>query len=74
MNVEQLDIRGHMAQFAPFDDLPDALLDRIAGEVEIRYFQAGSELLVKDQPSKRCGTSAAGRWRCTSAAAGCSIA
>ncbi|WP_110692898.1 DUF294 nucleotidyltransferase-like domain-containing protein [Salinicola halophyticus] len=50
MNVEQLDIRGHMAQFAPFDNLPDALLDRIAGEVEIRYFQAGSELLVKDQP------------------------
>ncbi|WP_110648905.1 putative nucleotidyltransferase substrate binding domain-containing protein [Salinicola peritrichatus] len=50
MNIEQLDIRGHMAQFAPFDNLPDALLDRIAAAVEIRYFQAGSELLTKDQP------------------------
>ncbi|GHB23629.1 putative nucleotidyltransferase substrate binding domain-containing protein [Salinicola rhizosphaerae] len=50
MNVEQLDIRGHLAQFAPFDSLPDELLDRVAGAVEIRYFQAGSELLVKDQP------------------------
>lgn len=50
MNIEQLDIRGHMAQFAPFDNLPDVLLDRIAAEVEIRYFQAGSELLTRDQP------------------------
>ncbi|WP_251978534.1 putative nucleotidyltransferase substrate binding domain-containing protein [Salinicola avicenniae] len=49
MNVEQLDIRAHMAQFAPFDDLPDELLDRLVGSVEVRYFQAGSELLVKDQ-------------------------
>ncbi len=50
MNIEQLDIRGHLAQFAPFDHLSDELLDRIAGSIEIRYFQAGSELLSKDQP------------------------
>lgn len=50
MTIEQLDIREHMAQFAPFDTLPDTLLDRVAGQVEVRYFQAGTELLVKDQP------------------------
>ncbi|WP_110668159.1 DUF294 nucleotidyltransferase-like domain-containing protein [Salinicola halophilus] len=50
MNIEQLDIRSHMAQFAPFDSLADEHLDRIASEVEIRYFQAGSELLSRDQP------------------------
>jgi len=50
MNVEQLDIRDHLAQFAPFDSLSDDLLDTVAASVEIRYFQAGTELLVKDQP------------------------
>ncbi|MBZ9568160.1 DUF294 nucleotidyltransferase-like domain-containing protein [Modicisalibacter tunisiensis] len=50
MNVEQLDIRDHLAQFAPFDSLSDDLLDKVAASVEIRYFQAGTELLVKDQP------------------------
>ncbi|WP_129138269.1 putative nucleotidyltransferase substrate binding domain-containing protein [Modicisalibacter coralii] len=49
MNVEQLDIRDHLARYAPFDSLPDALLDRIAEGIEVRYFQAGTDLLVKDQ-------------------------
>ena len=37
MTIEQLDIRDHLAQFAPFDTLPDALLDRVAGQVEVAH-------------------------------------
>ncbi|MCM2129479.1 DUF294 nucleotidyltransferase-like domain-containing protein [Larsenimonas rhizosphaerae] len=46
MTIEQLDIRDHMAQFAPFDNLPDEWLDRLAAEVEIQYFPAGAQLLT----------------------------
>ncbi|MCM5704492.1 putative nucleotidyltransferase substrate binding domain-containing protein [Larsenimonas salina] len=44
MSIEQLESREHLSQFAPFEDLADEWLDRLATEVEIQYFPAGSTL------------------------------
>lgn len=49
MEVELLEIRQHMGRFPPFDALSDDLLDEIAGEVEVAYYRAGSEILTLDQ-------------------------
>ncbi len=50
MEVELLEIRQHMGRFPPFDALDDDLLDEIAGQVEIGYFKADSDILQYDQP------------------------
>ncbi|MCA1768514.1 MAG: cyclic nucleotide-binding domain-containing protein, partial [Halomonas sp.] len=49
MEVELLEIRQHMGRFPPFDALSDDLLDEIAGEVEVAYYRADSEILSLDQ-------------------------
>src|SRR6056297_2228636 len=49
MDVEVLEIRQHMARFAPFEALSDELLDKVAGSVDVVYFKAGSEILHRDQ-------------------------
>ncbi|SEM07164.1 DUF294 nucleotidyltransferase-like domain-containing protein [Halomonas daqiaonensis] len=49
MDVELLEIRQHLARFAPFDGLSDELLDEVAGSVEVAYFKAGSDILELDQ-------------------------
>ncbi|TFH88722.1 cyclic nucleotide-binding/CBS domain-containing protein [Billgrantia azerbaijanica] len=49
MDVELLEIRQHMAQFPPFDGLSDELLDEVAGQVEVSYFKAGTDILTLDQ-------------------------
>ena len=49
MDIEQLEIRQHMAQFAPFEYLGDEWLDQVATQVEISYYQAGTDILVLDQ-------------------------
>ncbi|NGX16487.1 DUF294 nucleotidyltransferase-like domain-containing protein [Wenzhouxiangella sp. XN24] len=48
MDVEVLEIRQHMARFAPFESLSDDLLDKVAGSVDVAYFKAGSEILHRD--------------------------
>ncbi|WP_444678306.1 DUF294 nucleotidyltransferase-like domain-containing protein [Halomonas sp. E19] len=48
--MELLEIRRHMGRFPPFDGLSDALLDAVAGQVEVGYFRAGTDILVLDQP------------------------
>ncbi|WP_108125580.1 DUF294 nucleotidyltransferase-like domain-containing protein [Saccharospirillum mangrovi] len=45
MEVEQIEIREHLRRFAPFDSLTDEWLDRVACQVEIAYFKAGSTIL-----------------------------
>lgn len=50
MDAELLEIRQHMARFAPFDSLSDELLDTVAGSVDIAYFKAGSEIFQRDEP------------------------
>ncbi|KAA0010093.1 cyclic nucleotide-binding/CBS domain-containing protein [Billgrantia pellis] len=49
MDTEILEIRQHMGRFPPFDVLDDALLDEVAGRVEVSYFQAGTDILRLDQ-------------------------
>ncbi|WP_444985797.1 DUF294 nucleotidyltransferase-like domain-containing protein [Halomonas mongoliensis] len=55
MEVELLEIRQHMGRFPPFDALSDELLDEIAGQVEVAYFQAGSDILLLDQEIHELG-------------------
>ncbi|WP_111414740.1 DUF294 nucleotidyltransferase-like domain-containing protein [Billgrantia lactosivorans] len=49
MDAELLEIRQHMGRFPPFDALDDELLDSVAGQVEVGYFKAGSDILQLDQ-------------------------
>ncbi|WP_302141272.1 DUF294 nucleotidyltransferase-like domain-containing protein [Halomonas alkalicola] len=55
MEVELLEIRQHMGRFPPFDALSDDLLDEIAGQVEVAYYRAGSEILLLDQEIHELG-------------------
>ncbi|GAA0847163.1 DUF294 nucleotidyltransferase-like domain-containing protein [Marinobacter szutsaonensis] len=45
MQAELIDIRNHMAQFPPFDEMPEELLDQVVGGVEVEYFRAGTQIL-----------------------------
>lgn len=49
MQAELLDIRNHMTQYAPFDELPDELLDRIVASIEVVYFRAGTQIVELGQ-------------------------
>ncbi|QTF93656.1 DUF294 nucleotidyltransferase-like domain-containing protein [Halomonas sp. BM-2019] len=49
MEVELLEIRQHMGRFPPFDALSNELLDEIAGQVEVAYYRAGSDIWTLDQ-------------------------
>ncbi|WP_282039421.1 DUF294 nucleotidyltransferase-like domain-containing protein [Halomonas alimentaria] len=49
MEVEWLEIRQHMGRFPPFDVLSDERLDEIAGQVEVAYYRADSDIYVADQ-------------------------
>ena len=49
MQAELIDIRNHIQQHAPFDGLPESVLDDIAGSIEIAYFRAGSRILELGQ-------------------------
>ncbi|NLC36293.1 MAG: cyclic nucleotide-binding/CBS domain-containing protein [Alcaligenaceae bacterium] len=45
MQIEQLEIRDHLSRHAPFDELPDDILDAVASQVQVRYFKAGTSIL-----------------------------
>lgn len=45
MEVEQIEIRKHLAGQPPFSSLSDAWLDEISGRVEIAYFRAGAQVI-----------------------------
>ncbi|SNC60616.1 CBS domain-containing protein [Marinobacter sp. es.048] len=51
MQAELIDIRNHMAQYPPFDEMPEELLDRVVGEIEVVYSKAGSKVLELGDPS-----------------------
>jgi len=46
MQTEQIEIQNFLAQYPPFDLLPDEQLARLACEVEISYYREGSDILV----------------------------
>ncbi|HKK55807.1 putative nucleotidyltransferase substrate binding domain-containing protein [Marinobacter sp.] len=49
MQAELIDIRNHMVRHAPFDDLPEEMLDRVVSGIEVSYFRAGAEILELGQ-------------------------
>lgn len=55
MDAERAEIAQHLGQHAPFDALPEALLDAAAAVVEIRYYRAGSDILNFEQPLHHLG-------------------
>lgn len=48
MEAEILEISQHLGRFPPFDTLSEALLDEVAGSVQVSYFKAGSQILELD--------------------------
>ena len=51
MQAELVDIRNHMAQYSPFNEMTEELLDRVVGGIEVVYFKAGSQILEFGEPS-----------------------
>lgn len=51
MQAELIDIRNHMAQYPPFDEMAEELLDRVVGDIEVVYSKAGSQILELGDPS-----------------------
>ncbi|HET8850279.1 MAG TPA: cyclic nucleotide-binding protein, partial [Marinobacter sp.] len=49
MQAELLDIRNHIAQYPPFNDMTEEQLDRIVSGIEVVYFRAGSDILELGQ-------------------------
>ncbi|WP_372964844.1 putative nucleotidyltransferase substrate binding domain-containing protein [Marinobacter sp.] len=49
MQAELLDIRNHITQYAPFDEMSDELLDRIVTSIEVVYFRAGTQIVELGQ-------------------------
>lgn len=45
MQIEMIEIREHLAQHAPFDTLPEEVLDELATQVEVAYFRKDSTIL-----------------------------
>lgn len=52
MQAELIDIRNHMAQYPPFDEMPEALLEQVVQSIEVQYFRAGSAILDFGQDSR----------------------
>ncbi|NQD93836.1 CBS domain-containing protein, partial [Pseudomonas sp. CrR25] len=50
MQIELIEIRDHLSRFPPFDALPADVLDNIACQVEVAYFQAGRDILSYGEP------------------------
>ncbi|MDI9243613.1 putative nucleotidyltransferase substrate binding domain-containing protein [Marinobacter sp. CHS3-4] len=49
MQAELIEIRNHMVQHAPFDELPTEMMDKVVAGIEITYFQAGTDILELGQ-------------------------
>lgn len=52
MDADIMELRQHMSQFPPFNALSDALLDEVAGQLEVRYFKAGSDVLRLNEDAR----------------------
>lgn len=49
MQAELLDIRNHIAQYPPFDEMAEDLLDHVVEGIEVVYFRAGTQILELGQ-------------------------
>ncbi|WP_375177406.1 putative nucleotidyltransferase substrate binding domain-containing protein [Marinobacter mobilis] len=51
MQAELIEIRNHLSQHPPFDELPESLLELIASNVEVSYVRAGTAICRFGDPS-----------------------
>ena len=53
MQDEQLEILDFLRRHPPFEELPEATLQRVATSVDVRYFKAGAQdpRIRRGQPS-----------------------
>ena len=49
MQAEYVEIAGFLRGYAPFRELPEEVIDEVAGQVEVGYFQAGTQILEYNQ-------------------------
>ncbi|MCC5879373.1 MAG: cyclic nucleotide-binding/CBS domain-containing protein [Idiomarina sp.] len=52
MQAEYIEIAGFLRRYAPFRELPDEIIDEVAGQVDVGYFQAGAQILEYNQTIK----------------------
>ena len=45
MQAEQIEIQTFLSKFAPFDTLPDEAMEKVATQIEIAYYRAGTDIL-----------------------------
>ena len=50
MQPEQVEIQRFLADYSPFDELPDDALITLAKQVEVAYYVAGSDILSYGEP------------------------
>lgn len=55
MQAEQVEIAGFLKQHPPFDALPEDEVDKIACQVEISYYRAGSDVYTFDEAIHELG-------------------
>jgi len=51
MQAELIDIRNHLIQHAPFDDMPEELINELTASIEISYVRAGTQITETGQIS-----------------------
>ncbi|WP_100639006.1 DUF294 nucleotidyltransferase-like domain-containing protein [Marinobacter salexigens] len=53
MQAELIDIRNHLIQHAPFDEMPEELVNELTTNIEISYVRAGTQITETGQISTR---------------------
>ncbi|MFP3976582.1 putative nucleotidyltransferase substrate binding domain-containing protein [Marinobacter sp. KMM 10035] len=53
MQAELIDIRNHLIQHAPFDEMPGELVNELTANIEISYVRAGTQITETGQTSTR---------------------
>ncbi len=51
MQAELIELRNHLAQHPPFDDMAEDTLDQVVAQIEVAYYRAGSTITELGEPS-----------------------
>ncbi len=51
MQAELIELRNHLAQHPPFDDMTEDTLDQVVAQIEVAYYRAGSTITELGEPS-----------------------
>ncbi|GAA3578909.1 MULTISPECIES: putative nucleotidyltransferase substrate binding domain-containing protein [Marinobacter] len=51
MQAELIEIRNHLIQYPPFDEMEDDLVDEVVSHIEVAYYRAGSPIAQFGDPS-----------------------